>query len=106
MDPKKPPRFEVHNTEQFSTALTILRRGLGKKQGAVLQSLAKAILQIESDNWAASRRPEPYGTYGDSFSLEFLPGYLLVYRRETERDERKQPVVVHCYRKNIFRTQS
>lgn len=70
---------------------------MGEEAKAILHDLARAVIDLDNYKWDGSLPIKPYGLYGDEFSFAFHAQYVFIFRRYTERDERKQPVRVHIY---------
>ena len=92
----QPP--QIHPTESFYRDVDLLREEMGEE---ALSELAKAVEALAK---APAKPPvAAYGWQGDSFAYPFGGGMLLTFRRVTDRDEAKQPKLIHLYLKRIVR---
>ena len=58
---------------------------------------------LENYIWDGSLDINKHGRDGKTFSYEFTPGYVVTFKRETERDVEKKPIRVILYLKTIER---
>jgi len=87
-------------TKTFCENFSLFLENRGEKSSSV-RSLVEAIKQLKSYDWDGSLPIKPYGSSGDSFAFSFSNGYIFTFRRETKRDERKQPIFINLYLKTI-----
>lgn len=92
---------KIHPTESFYRDVDLLREELGADAEAVLNDLASVVSILQH---APAEPPvEASGWRGDTFAYPFGKGFVLVFRRATDRDERKQPKLIHLYLKRVMR---
>ena len=96
--PKVP--CQVHATESFYRDVDSLRELLGAEAEDVLKDLAKAVETLEGNPPDLPVRRT--GWYGDTFGYAFRVGFVLTFRRATDRDQRNQPILVHLYLKRVM----
>jgi hypothetical protein len=92
----------IHPTNHFDDDVTLIREMLGAAADGVLLKLALAVKALADYEWDGSLPLEPHGWVGDSFAYPFAPGFALVFRRATDRDETKRPVRIHLYLKSVM----
>ncbi|HEV2991561.1 MAG TPA: hypothetical protein VG759_24210 [Candidatus Angelobacter sp.] len=64
--------------------------------------LANALKTIQKSDFDTEFNP--HGKSGHDFSFPINAEFLLVFRRETDRDAQGKPLLVHLYLKTIERT--
>lgn len=79
-----------------------LREDLGTRADQVIDALAKAVKKLDGYEWDDSLPVRKAGWPGDTYTYEFYPGYVVTFRRETDRNERKQPILIHLYLKRVM----
>lgn len=66
--------------------------------------LANALKTLETYKWDTdNERIKPHGESGRDFSYPINTEFSLVFRRDTDRDSEKKPVLVHLFLKTIER---
>jgi hypothetical protein len=93
---------QIHPTPSFYRDVDLLREELGPGADAVLKSLGDAVDALA----AAPADPpvEAHGWIGDTFAYPLANGFVLTFRRTTDRDERKKPKLIHLYLKRVMRS--
>ena len=93
----------VHLTVDIGLDVSALYDEVDEKTAdEVRAALIDAIAELKN-NQVNDSLIEPYGNFGSTFSIDFHPEYLVTYKIETYRDERKHPIEEHFYLKNLLR---
>ena len=97
------PAVVTHLTRTFAADVETLHEQCGAEADAILRELCVGVGHLKELDAFSSLPIVPHGRYGDSFMFNFNHQFSFTFRRMTDRDEQKQPIVIHFYLKNILR---
>jgi hypothetical protein len=95
-------RTQLHPTDRFYLHLDVLLEALDDNErfGA---DLAKTLKTLEAYNWDDNPSLKPHGKSGLEFSFPINDEFLLIFRRETDRNSEGKPSLAHFYLMTIER---
>lgn len=97
---------EIHVTPSFAADFGELERQIGSESKKVYEQLLAAFARIKKQNPQDVLPIAPYGAYGDSFQYKLNMDYVFTFKRLTDRDAEKRPILFHYFLKNILRAKS
>ena len=80
-----------------------LKETLADEADAIAEAFLEAVDHLGDEEEMSPAVVERYGSYGDTFLYNFHRDYAFVFRKETQRDEGKQPRLVIVYVEALLR---
>jgi hypothetical protein len=93
-------KIQLHPTDRFYRHLDVLLEALDDNE-EFEADLANALKSLEKSSWDAPFKR--HGLSGHDFACPINNEFLLVFRRETDRDAHGRPLLIHFYLKTIER---
>jgi hypothetical protein len=97
---------EIHVTRSFVADFGELERQLGTESKTVYDQLLSALASIREQKPQETLPIMPYGSYGDSFQYKLSADYVFTFKRVTDRDSERRPILFHYFLKNLLRLRS
>jgi hypothetical protein len=105
---RRPPGVvvEIHVTPSFVADFGELERQIGSESKTVYDQLLIALASLREQEPQDALPITPYGLYGDSFQYKLNAEYVFTFKRVTDRDSERRPILFRYFLKNLLRTKS
>ncbi len=98
------PKVRMEPTPAFLRDVDALAEELGEAAAtSVIEVLGRALEKLDTYDWAGGLPIQPHGRYGDTYRYLFHKDFALIFRRATERDAEKKPLLIRLFLKNLLR---
>ena len=95
---------EIHVTPSFVADFGELERQIGTESKTIYDQLVSALASIRDQKHTLPIMP--YGSFGDSFQYKLSADYVFTFKRVTDRDSDRRPILLHYFLKNLLRVRS
>ena len=97
---------EIHVTPSFVADFGELERQIGTESKTICDQLVSALVSIRDQGPQDTLPIMPYGSLGDSFQYKLNADYVFTFKRVTDRDSERRPILFHYFLKNLLRVRS
>jgi hypothetical protein len=88
---------EIHVTASFAADFGELERQIGAESKTVYDQILSALLSIREQKPHDTLPITPYGLYGDSFQYKLNEEYVFTFKKVTDRDSERKPILFHYF---------